>query len=124
MKKYETKNVMEMIRNGKIPSDTPEWIRTMNALYTMPVYLETNEQKRRVVIDQEGNHFYHLYIKKPSTNVQAFNIKELKTEANNTEISLLISISEDEPESILIEEPSDFIYFVKVEKTIEGVNLI
>lgn len=115
MKKCELKDVIKIIKNGKSPVDTQVWLDMMNVLREIPVYMEMLEQEKIIIKDQDGLAMYRVYLKKPDTNVQAFKFMELIEEARQFEISLLLSVSKEEQESLLLEEPSEFLYFVNAE---------
>ena len=115
MKKCELKDVIKIIKSGKSPVDTQKWLDMMNVLHESTVYMEMPGQEKIIIIDQDGLAMYRVYLKKPDTNVQAFKFMELMEEARQFEISLLLSISKEEQESLLLEEPSEFLYFVNAE---------
>ena len=115
MKKCELKDVIKIIKNGKSPVDTQVWLDMMNVLRENPVYMEILGQEKIIIKDQDGLEMYRVYLKKPDTNVQAFDFMDLIEEARQFEISLLLSVSKEEQESLLLEEPSEFLYFVNAE---------
>lgn len=135
MRKYHPNDVIQMIRAGKGPGTPEEWCDVLRTLKFMPSYMIIEEDIKKVAIDSEGNRFYHVYLYRPdmeapdlhpewSSKMERCFFDILLLEAEKYGIHILVSVTMDEPESLMIVHTTEFMCFVDVIEDLEAGTVV
>lgn len=128
MENYNKENAFRMIREGKCP-DMDGWTDIYLTMHREPSYVIMENGKRKVLTDSARNRYIHFYFQKPDTEeshsewykkLEPCCFDTLLDEIQLQGIHILFSETLEEAKSLLLENPSGFMFFVNVSEDLEA----
>lgn len=101
------KNAIKENNGGSI-----NWFKLYREMRKVTLYAPECCGRKSVLTDKEGRFYFQTFLDKPDVPVIAYAFADLVAEIDGKPVDLVVTISQKEPESLLLEGESRFIYLL------------